>query len=96
MLAARRLRREPVARIVGMKEFWGLPFRLISPRRWCRGRIPKPWSKPRLPRIDAAGPRTRALTIADLGTGSGALLLALLSELPHAFGVGTDAAMPRC
>ena len=36
------------------------------------------------------GPRTRALRIADLGTGSGALLLALLSELPNATGIGTD------
>ena len=33
---------------------------------------------------------TGRCTIADLGTGSGALLLALLSELPNAFGVGTD------
>src|SRR5207244_990001 len=36
------------------------------------------------------GPRTRALRIADLGTGSGALLLALLAELPNATGIGTD------
>ena len=40
--------------------------------------------------IDAAGARARALRIADLGTGCGALLLALLAELPNAFGVGTD------
>ena len=39
---------------------------------------------------DAREWRGRALRIADLGTGSGALLLALLSELPIAFGVGTD------
>ena len=43
--------------------------------------------------IDAHGPRTRALRIADLGTGSGALLLALLTELPNAFGVGTDTSL---
>ena len=36
----------------------------------------------------------RALRIADLGTGSGALLLALLCELPHAFGIGTDISRP--
>jgi len=41
--------------------------------------------------IDAGGPRSRELRIADLGTGSGALILALLSELPNAFGIGTDA-----
>ena len=40
--------------------------------------------------IDANGPRTQVLHIADLGTGSGALLLALLSELPNAHGIGTD------
>jgi release factor glutamine methyltransferase len=40
--------------------------------------------------IDEDGARTRALRIADLGTGSGALLIALLSELPNASGIGTD------
>jgi release factor glutamine methyltransferase len=89
-LAARRLGREPVARIVGVKEFWGLPFRLTSATL-----VPRPDSETvveaALAAIDATGPRTRRLTIADLGTGSGALLLALLSELPHAVGVGTDA-----
>ena len=39
------------------------------------------------------GPRSRALRIADLGTGSGAILLALLTELPNAFGVGTDVSL---
>ena len=40
--------------------------------------------------IDEDGARTRALRIADLGTGSGALLVALLTELPSAAGIGTD------
>jgi len=40
--------------------------------------------------IDSGGPRSRTLRIADLGTGSGALLVALLTELPNADGVGTD------
>ena len=39
--------------------------------------------------------RARALRIADLGTGSGAILLALLHELPDAFGVGTDISLGR-
>jgi release factor glutamine methyltransferase len=43
--------------------------------------------------IDEDGARTRALRIADLGTGSGALLIALLSELPNACGIGTDVSL---
>jgi release factor glutamine methyltransferase len=88
-LAARRLAREPVARIVGMKEFWGLPLR-VTPDVL----VPRPETETvvetALRALDRNGERTRALRIADLGTGSGALLLALLSELPNAFGVGTD------
>jgi release factor glutamine methyltransferase len=88
-LATRRLAREPVARIVGSKEFWGLRFRLTPATL-----VPRPDTETvvetALAAIDATGPRARPAMIADLGTGSGALLLALLSELPHAFGVGTD------
>lgn len=89
VLAARRLRREPVARILGVKEFWGLPLR-IGPATL----VPRPETETvveaALAAIDSDGPRSRALRVADLGTGSGALLLALLAELPNATGVGTD------
>lgn len=92
-LAARRLAHEPVARIIGIKEFWGLEFR-IAPATL----VPRPETETvveaALEAIDAGGGRARALRIADLGTGSGALLLALLSELPHATGVGTDLSLP--
>jgi release factor glutamine methyltransferase len=88
-LSARRLAREPVARIVGMKEFWGLRIGL-GPSTL----VPRPDTETlveaALALIDARGLRAHALRIGDLGTGSGALLLALLSELPRAFGVGTD------
>lgn len=88
-LAARRIGREPVARILGVKEFWGLPLRLGAATL-----VPRPETETvveaALAALDTGGPRTRALRIADLGTGSGALLLALLSELPDARGVGTD------
>jgi release factor glutamine methyltransferase len=87
--ANRRLTGEPVARIVGYKEFWSLPLRVDAATL-----VPRPETETvveaALAAIDAAGPRSRALRIADLGTGSGALILALLSELPNAFGVGTD------
>ncbi len=88
-LAARRLAGEPVARIVGAKEFWGLSF-IVTPAVL----VPRPETETvvelALALIDQRGERTRALRIADLGTGSGAILLALLSELPNAGGIGTD------
>jgi release factor glutamine methyltransferase len=88
-LAARRLAREPVARIVGVKEFWGLSFSLNGATL-----VPRPETETVVEAaLDAlAQSRTRgdALALADLGTGSGALLLALLAELPKAHGFGTD------
>ena len=88
-LARRRLAREPVARIVGEKEFWGMALR-VTPATL----VPRPETETvveaALAAVDAGGRRDRPLRIADLGTGSGALLLALLSELPGAVGVGTD------
>jgi release factor glutamine methyltransferase len=88
-MARRRLAREPVARIVGSKEFWSLPLR-VDPATL----VPRPETETvvesALADIDARGARAKPLRAADLGTGSGALLLALLSELPNASGVGTD------
>jgi release factor glutamine methyltransferase len=86
-LTARRLAREPVARIVGRKEFWGLPLALDADTL-----IPRPETETVVEAALAAlsEQERAALNIADLGTGSGALLLALLSELPHARGIGTD------
>lgn len=88
-LAARRLGREPVSRITGAKEFWGLPFK-ITPDVL----VPRPETETvvaqALAAIDRAGARSRALRIADLGVGSGAIMIALLTELPNAAGIGTD------
>ncbi len=89
MLAARRLGHEPVARIIGMKEFWGLPFK-VTPDVL----VPRPDTETVIERAlaiaDQTGGRGRPLRIADLGVGSGAILIALLAELPHATGIGTD------
>jgi release factor glutamine methyltransferase len=95
LLARRRLAREPVARILGRKEFWGLPLRLNADTL-----VPRPETETVVEAALSAlsdnglGARadigSRVPRIADLGTGSGALLLALLSELPAARGVGTD------
>lgn len=85
-LAARRLRREPMAYILGSREFWSLPFE-VGPAVL----VPRPESETV---VEAAlaeiADRTAPLRILDLGTGSGCLLLALLSELPGASGLGTD------
>jgi release factor glutamine methyltransferase len=87
--ARRRLAGEPVARIIGEREFWGLPLQL-SPATL----VPRPDTETvvelALELLRAGGDLTRPLRIADLGTGSGAILLALLSELPAAEGFGTD------
>ncbi len=83
----RRLQHEPVARIVGEKEFWGLPLRVSA-----RTLVPRPETETV---VEAAlealpGRRDADVRIADLGTGTGALLLALLHELRRARGVATD------
>jgi release factor glutamine methyltransferase len=87
--ARRRLAGEPVARITGEKEFWGLPLQLSSATL-----VPRPDTETvielALELLRAGGSFDRPLRIADLGTGSGAILLALLSELPAAQGFGTD------
>jgi release factor glutamine methyltransferase len=87
--ARRRLAGEPVARIVGVKEFWGLPLQLsaatLVPRADTETVV-----ELALEMLRATPDSDRALRIADIGTGSGAILLALLSELPETCGIGTD------
>ena len=88
-LAHRRITREPVARIVGVKEFWSLALRVSAATL-----VPRPETETvveaALECLARRNARSRPLRVADLGTGSGAILLALLSELPGACGVGTD------
>jgi release factor glutamine methyltransferase len=87
-LLARMVAHEPLSRILGVREFWGLDFALSADTL-----DPRPESETIVETVLArlAG-RGRAYRILDLGTGSGCLLLALLSELPAATGVGVDAA----
>lgn len=85
-LLARRLAGEPVARILGAKEFWSLPFRLSAETL-----VPRPDTETLVEEVLALLPdRTAPLRLLDLGTGSGAILAALLTEYPAAFGVGLD------
>lgn len=84
--AARRLAREPVSRIIGRWEFWGLSFALAPETL-----VPRPETETVVETALRHVPNRRApMRLLDLGTGSGCLLVALLSELPNATGIGVD------
>lgn len=85
-LVARRVRREPMAYILGEREFWGLPFK-VSPAVL----VPRPDSETVIEAALAVMPdRRRPWRILDLGLGSGCLLLTLLREYELAGGVGLE------
>lgn len=84
-LVDRRLQSEPIAHIIGRKEFWGLDFQ-VTPDVL----IPRPDSELLIEEAVGAFASVHPRRILDLGTGSGALLLAALSEFPEASGLGID------
>jgi len=87
--ATRRLGGEPVARILGQKEFWGLPLKLSAETL-----VPRPDTETVVElALQVVSESARPIRIADLGTVTGAILLALLHELPDARGVGTDVSL---
>jgi release factor glutamine methyltransferase len=84
----RALRHEPLSRIAGMREFWGLEFALSGDTL-----DPRPDSETLVETVVARlSQRDRPYRLLDLGTGTGCLLLALLSEFPAASGLGVDRA----
>ncbi len=91
--AARRAKHEPVARILGRREFWGLDLSIdpavLDPRADTETLVEAV--------LEAMAQRGAVpLRILDLGTGSGALLCALLASFPQAFGIGIDLSEAAC
>jgi release factor glutamine methyltransferase len=90
-LAKRRLAGEPVGRILGRRDFWGMTFRLspetLEPRPDTETLV-----EAVLSHVDREGLREAPLVLADLGTGTGAIAIALLSELPRTHAVASDVA----
>ncbi|MEQ7153648.1 peptide chain release factor N(5)-glutamine methyltransferase [Brevundimonas aurifodinae] len=82
---ARRLRREPVSRILGRKGFWKIMLN-VTPDVLS----PRPDTETLLDVALLAFEPAQGFNLIDLGTGSGAILLAVLTERPGAHGVGTD------
>jgi release factor glutamine methyltransferase len=85
-LAQRRLGREPMSHLLGRREFWSLDFRVTADTL-----DPRPDTETVVEAaLEYASDRTRPWRILDFGTGSGCILLAVLSELSLATGIGVD------
>lgn len=84
-LLQRRLQGEPIAYLVGYKEFWSLILK-VTPAVL----IPRPETELAVELALTLLPANEAITVADLGTGSGAIALALAHERPHWQIVATD------
>ena len=101
-LVARRMSGEPVSRVLGEREFWGMSFRVtpdtLDPRPDTETLVEAALKTiPNIAPSEEIGLAAMAssnaepgLRILDLGTGSGCILISLLKELPHATGVGID------
>jgi release factor glutamine methyltransferase len=83
--ALRRLAGEPVSRIIGEREFWGLSFTLNEATL-----DPRPETEQLVAEAIAFAEHKKSPRIVDLGTGSGAIAIAILNALPTAKAVATD------
>ncbi|MBC8246783.1 MAG: peptide chain release factor N(5)-glutamine methyltransferase [Deltaproteobacteria bacterium] len=85
ILIKRRIQREPVAYITGTKEFWSLDFRVTTDVL-----IPRPETECLVERALVVLSGDTPLRVLELGTGSGAITIALASEKPDHHYVATD------
>ena len=82
----RRCTRRPMAQVLGQREFWSLNFEVSEDTL-----VPRPDSETLVEAVlDAFPSQTAAIRVLDMGTGTGCLLLSILSERPGAMGLGTD------
>ncbi len=85
-LLDRRLKHEPLSKIIEFREFWSLPFRVTADTL-----DPRPDSETLIEAVLAHYPnKEQCLRILDLGTGTGCLLLSLIHEYPNSWGIGID------
>ncbi|KAB2690337.1 peptide chain release factor N(5)-glutamine methyltransferase [Brucella tritici] len=87
----RREKGEPVHRIMGVREFFGLPFRLsaatLEPRPDTEVLVELV-----IPALETLAGKNSVLELLDMGTGTGAIVISLLHRFEHAHGIGLDMA----
>ena len=84
-LINRRKKNEPVAYIVGYKEFWNKKFKVNFDVL-----IPRPDTEILVEEVLKSIPINRSLNILDIGTGTGCILLSVLNERKKCYGIGLD------
>jgi len=85
-LLVRREAGEPIAYLTGVREFWSLPLQIST-----EVLIPRPETELLVERALAHIPHEASWSVADLGTGSGAVAIAIARERPHCRVIATDA-----